>query len=248
MLRLKLYNPVKRVLITQGFGLSDTDPIMLEKYKAMGISAHNGLDMMAFDGTPVYATHDGRVTFAGYDGSGGLGIVIRTNEEVEMETGISYAKTLYWHLKKDSLLVTGGQQVVRGQQIASADNTGFSTGSHLHFGLKPIARGENDWTWFNTEQNNGFGGAIDPRPYFVKFQNEMNLGDQSQDVRDLQEFLKTLGYFSVQPTGFYGKITMDSIFAFQKANCKLSWYERNIMRGNKVGPKTLEKLNELSTT
>lgn len=243
-MKLSLYNPLKRCFITQGFG-KDTAPEMLATYQSIGLKGHNGLDYYAEDGTPVYATHDGRVTFAGYDGGGGLGVVIRTNEEYEHGDGVAYFKTIYWHLKKDSLLVTGGQEVKRGQQIGEADNTGMSTGSHLHFGLKPIAKGENDWTWFNTEQNNGMLGAIDPSPYFVKFQNEIKIGDRGYDVRDLQDFLKAKGFFKVEPTAYYGIKTAEAVFAFQKVYCNLSWYEKNILKGTKVGPKTLQALNSL---
>ena len=42
----------------------------------------------------------------------------------------------------------------------------MATGSHLHFGLKPQLKGENDWTWYNVEQNNGYNGSIDPAPYW----------------------------------------------------------------------------------
>lgn len=155
----------------------------------------------------------------------------------------AYAKSISWHLKKDSLTVTGSQQVLKGDKIGEADNTGASTGSHLHFGLKPIAKGENDWTWYNTESSNLYNGAIDPLPYFVKFQNEMKKGDQSQDVRDLQEFLTTLGFFKATPTGFYGVITAQAVLNFQLKYCILSWYERYIMKGSKVGEKTLYQLN-----
>lgn len=233
--------------LTQGFGFANTSPLMLEKYKAMGLSAHNGLDYFAPDNTPVYATHDGRVTFAGYDGGGGLGVVIRTNEEFEDTNGVpSYWKSLYWHLKKDTLLVTGGQQVVRGQQIAGADNTGFSTGSHLHFGLKKIARGENDWIWYNLDDQNGLYGAQDPTPYFVKFQNPMQIGDRGYDVRDLQDFLIKYGFLKVEPTAYYGELTAKAVLAFQLKYCKLSWYEKFILRGTKVGQKTLTALNNLT--
>lgn len=240
MTKLKLFNPVKHILITQEFGA--LNPL----YTGVTTNGrHNGVDMVAFDGSPVYASHDGRVTFAGYDGSGGLGVVIRTNEEFEGIDGVpSYWKSVYWHLKRDTLLVTGGQQVVRGQQIASADNTGMSTGSHLHWALKPIAKGENDWTWYNSLQENGYMGGVDPMPYLVKFQNEMTIGDRGYDVRDLQEFLQKLGYFKVEPTAFYGPVTASAVLAFQKDHVVLSWYERNIMRGIKVGVKTLLALNE----
>lgn len=244
-MKLKLYNPLKSMALTQGFGFGGTDPSMLSVYQKMGLgNGHNGLDYWAIDGTPVYATHDGRVTFAGYDGSGGLGIVIRTNEEYEYGEGKSYFKTIYWHLKKDSLVVTGGQQVKRGDKIGEADNTGMSTGSHLHFGLKPIARGENDWTWFNTEQNNGMLGAIDPTPYFLKFQQEMKLGQTYNIIREMQEFLKQLGFFKARATGFYGLMTAKAVLEFQKKYCNLSVYEQYILAGTKAGPKTLDALNQ----
>ena len=244
-MRLQLKNPLGRVTITQGYGIDGTDPVMVEKYKTLGLKdgLHNGLDMVAFDGTPVYASHDGRVTFAGYDGSGGLGVVIRTNEPFEYGDGFTYFKTIYWHLRKDSLLVTGGQEVKAGQQIASADNTGFSPGSHLHFGLKPIAKGENDWTWYNTQQENGLGGAIDPMPYLIPFQQEMKYGETWDDIIKLQKFLGKLGFFHEIPFAKYGPATAKAVLLFQKKYCKLSWYEEYIMKGNKCGPKTLEQLN-----
>lgn len=240
-MKLKLYNPVKHIMVTQEFGT--LNPL----YTGVTTNGrHNGVDMVAFDGAPIYASHDGRVTFTGYDGSGGLGIVIRTNEKFEdIEGKPTYWKTIYWHLQKGSILVTGGQQVVRGQQIASADNTGLSTGSHLHFGLKPIAKGENDWIWYNVLQENGSMGAVDPMPYIVKFQNEINIGDRGYDVRDLQEFLQKLGYFKLDPTAYYGTVTAKAVLYFQIENCKLSWYERWIMKGSKVGVKTLLELNKL---
>ena len=65
------------------------------------------------------------------------------------------------------MLVIAGQAVKTGDLIALADNTGLSTGEHLHFGIKPMYRGEKDWEWWNVEQNNGFKGSIDPAPYFT---------------------------------------------------------------------------------
>lgn len=244
MAKLQLRNPLKRVVVTQRYGKDGTDPSMLATYNGIGISYHNGIDMVAFDGTPVYASHDGRVTFAGYDGSGGLGVVIRTSEPVTFKDGSeSYAKTIYWHLKKGSLLVTGGQDVKAGQQIAEADNTGLSTGSHLHFGLKPIAKGENDWTWYNTEQNNGMGGAIDPEPHFIPFQQEMKYGETWDDLIKLQNFLMKLGFFHAIPYAKYGPATQKAVLAFQKKYCKLSKWEEYVLAGRQVGPKTLEALN-----
>lgn len=247
-MRLKLYNPLERVFITQGFGQEDTSPVLLEKYKAMGLSFHNGLDMFAQDGTPVYASHDGVVTFSGHDGGGGLGVVITTNEPFEYDGGKAWIKSIYWHLKEGSICVLAGQKVTRGQKIAEADNTGMSTGSHLHFGIKPVINKGDGYEWETVDMNNGFKGAIDPTPYFVKFQKPMKFGEQSQNVRDMQDFLKEKGFFTVQGTGYYGSLTSKAVLAFQLKYCNLSWYEKNVLRGTRVGEKTLLALNTLSTS
>lgn len=144
-MKLKLEFPLKNIVYTQRFGI--VSPV----YTGIGLKGHNGIDFRAPDGEPVLAAHDGRVTYAGYDGAGGLTIVIRTEKQFEYGNGESYFKTIYCHLKKNSLLVTAGQTVKVGQQIAQADNTGLSSGSHLHFGLKPIQKGEEDWQWYNVE-------------------------------------------------------------------------------------------------
>ena len=43
---------------------------------------------------------------------------------------------VYAHLQLDTVRVRPGQQVVRGEFIANSGNTGFSTGPHLHWGMK----------------------------------------------------------------------------------------------------------------
>lgn len=134
----------------------------------MGLDGHNGIDFYALDGTPVYAAHDG-VCYPEVDSSGGNGVVIRTLEDYDYNGQAVRFKTIYWHLKKANAVVHMGDIVKAGDLIGYADNTGVSTGSHLHFGLKPQAWTEADWTWYNSAQNNGYLGAIDPAPYFNKY-------------------------------------------------------------------------------
>lgn len=80
MSKFELWYPIKTQLI-QGFGEN-----LLPVYKQLGLLGHNGIDFSAYDGQPVRASHDGVVTFTGYDGSGGLGIVIRTTEDYFFDT------------------------------------------------------------------------------------------------------------------------------------------------------------------
>lgn len=174
MSKLELYYPVKKpdYICGQKFGENAIDV-----YAKMGLKGHNGLDLYAPDGFPIYAAHDGEVVFCGEDGSAGLGIVIRTLEPKEYKHATNsplsgedvFYKSIYWHIKKGSFKVKAGDKVKAGQLIAEADNTGMSTGSHLHFGIKPVAKGEADWSWYNVEQANGFMGAIDPAPFFNGF-------------------------------------------------------------------------------
>lgn len=86
---------------------------------------HEGLDIAASIGTPVYATADGIVSqsesVAGY------------GKLVVIDHGYGY-KTYYGHNSK--LNVKVGQKVRRGDRIASVGNTGSSTGAHLHYEVR----------------------------------------------------------------------------------------------------------------
>lgn len=166
MTKFELYYPIKPWNILQGWGTNG------EWYRANGINilGHNGFDLFADDGQTIRAAHDGIVTFTGEDGKGGLGVVIRTQEEFIYKDGTAFFKSIYWHCKSNTFKVKPGDVVKAGDAIAQADNTGFSTSTHLHFSIKPVAKtGEADWQWYNLEQENGYLGCIDPTPYFNKF-------------------------------------------------------------------------------
>jgi murein DD-endopeptidase MepM/ murein hydrolase activator NlpD len=180
-MKLQLIYPLNLPFqVTQRFGENAT-PF----YAQMGMKGHNGIDYGVPDGTPVYATHDGVVTFAGHDNSAGLGIVIRTNEPFNYNGQPTYFKTIYWHLKEGSIAIKVDQKVTAGQKIAEADNTGMSTGTHLHFGVKPIYKGEDGYSWLNLEQTNGYFGAVDPFPFLNgKFPKEMELNKHFLDFME----------------------------------------------------------------
>lgn len=102
--------------VASGFG-SRIDPV----YKT--IKFHAGLDFAAPQGTPIYATADGRVTTAGNTGNG-------YGNHVEINHGFGY-ETLYGHMVR--VKVRSGQTVKRGEVIGWVGSTGKSTGPHLHY-------------------------------------------------------------------------------------------------------------------
>ena len=83
---------------------------------------HNGLDFTATQGTPIYATGDGRVTTAG-PGTG-------TGKHVIINHGYGY-ETVYMHMVR--IKAREGQLVKRGQVIGWVGSTGASTGPHCHY-------------------------------------------------------------------------------------------------------------------
>jgi murein DD-endopeptidase MepM/ murein hydrolase activator NlpD len=90
-------------------------------------SFHEGVDLAAGCGAPIYAAHAGTVAYAGL--YGGYGNYIRINHG----GGIT---TAYGHIVDGGILVSSGQQVAVGQILARVGSTGHSTGCHLHFEVR----------------------------------------------------------------------------------------------------------------
>ncbi|MDV7199621.1 M23 family metallopeptidase [Rhodococcus kroppenstedtii] len=85
-------------------------------------TTHTGLDIANEIGTPVYAAASGVVIDSGP--ASGFGLWVRLQHE-------DGSITTYGHI--DRTLVSVGQQVLVGEQIATVGNRGQSTGPHLHF-------------------------------------------------------------------------------------------------------------------
>lgn len=101
----KLFWPTSGHVITQYYGWK-----------------HTGLDVDGDYDSPLYASHDGVVTTAGWNNGGyGLQIVIQGDGTM----------TRYAHASK--MFVKAGDKVKRGQTIAMMGTTGRSTGTHLHY-------------------------------------------------------------------------------------------------------------------
>ncbi|MBZ0205835.1 MAG: M23 family metallopeptidase [Flavobacteriales bacterium] len=108
--------PQDRTRLSSGFGERMHPIYKIEK-------PHLGLDFTSPIGTPIHATGDGTVEFAGYNTTG-YGI------HVILDHGFGY-QTLYGHMSE--VEVRKGQKVKRGDVIGEVGSTGLSTGPHLHY-------------------------------------------------------------------------------------------------------------------
>lgn len=113
-----LRTPVKFSRISSVFSLARKHPILNT------IRAHKGVDYAAPIGTPVKATGDGMVAFAGTSGGYGRMIVLRHGE---------IYSTAYGHLSRFASGVTAGKHTQQGQIIGYVGMTGLATGPHLHY-------------------------------------------------------------------------------------------------------------------
>ena len=125
--------------VSQGFGCVPLDPGYAQPdfCPQEAPSFHHGLDLAAEEGTPVYASASGVVTFAEIDADSVYGnTVIR----IDHDGSNSGYMTEYLHWKRS--YVAEGEYVVAGQLIGEVGSIGYSTGPHLHFGVFDRRSGE----------------------------------------------------------------------------------------------------------
>ena len=110
-------SPVASYTLTSAFGM--------RKHPILGYTRmHNGVDMAAPSGTPIYAAKSGRVTVAGWGSQSG--------NYVSINHGDGFA-SIYMHMTR--YIVSAGSYVSAGQVIGYVGSTGLSSGPHLHFGI-----------------------------------------------------------------------------------------------------------------
>ncbi len=124
-------SPIEYKGITSKFGYR-THPITKRR------EFHRGSDLRASMKTPVYATADGVIEYAGYHKKSGYGRLVILDNNYGF-------KTYFGHLNE--ITVKSGTYVKKGEQIAYTGNSGRSSGPHLHYEVRFIQRTLNPY-WF----------------------------------------------------------------------------------------------------
>ncbi len=152
---LRLIWPTEFGVITQPFGANP------EFYKQFGLPGHEGLDFRAPIGSKVFACADGVVSEVRLQGHlDRLQFPYGNQVRIVHETQEGTFTTIYAHLKEAN--VKANDVVTAGMVIGLADDTGNSTGSHLHLTLKKKDATATGTTTFPND-------IIDPTPFLEPF-------------------------------------------------------------------------------
>lgn len=122
-----VYKGTKSLSAFVGSGsLSRPVPVNVSSaFGSRGSGRHTGVDLRNPKGTPIYAADDGVVIFSAYSGT--YGNIVKLSHGNGLET---------WYAHCETLGVSVGDVVSKGQQIATVGMTGRATGYHLHFEVR----------------------------------------------------------------------------------------------------------------
>ena len=99
---------------------------------------HDGIDIAAPYGSPIYAARPGRVVFAGWYFAYGRAVIVDHGDGLQ---------TLYGHASQ--LLVRTGETVNQGELIARVGSSGRATGPHVHFEVRVNGKAVNPMNYMN---------------------------------------------------------------------------------------------------
>jgi len=150
-----------RDLISQGFGENP------QIYAQFNMIAHNGVDFAIPEGTPIFAACDGFCKVMNHPKGYGL--------HIKQRSWHSPKELVYGHLSKVVIPFVGEPVSVNlGDLIGFSGNTGFSTGPHLHFGLRFLEpNGQDIWQWYVKSYRNGYYGYVNPAEYMATWKGSL---------------------------------------------------------------------------
>ena len=197
---MKVYRPIRTNAISQKFGESAAcvkigarGPVIYKHglvcsegyedfYARLGLKGHNGWDLVAKHGEPVYfsvAADAEWYALDATDSSGGIGVDIISKQPIDGQ----YLKFRFWHLKNE--MVNDDQPIVVGHLLGYADSTGASSGDHVHMEMKVC-----DETGITLNRENGYFGAM---PFDEWYENRFILDAmKSPDKATCRERMESL--------------------------------------------------------
>jgi murein DD-endopeptidase MepM/ murein hydrolase activator NlpD len=160
--------PIENKGVSSSFGWRK-HPVLKKK------DFHPGIDLRAKRKTPVYATANGVVEYAGRHTKGyGTLVIIHHNYGF---------KTLFGHLNR--VKVKTGDIIQKGQLIALSGNTGLSSGPHLHYEIRFVGRALEPAHFLKWDMKNF--DTLFKKQRRVKWQSLVNQIKQSRSAKVLEQ-------------------------------------------------------------
>jgi murein DD-endopeptidase MepM/ murein hydrolase activator NlpD len=204
-----LFNPLNKMQINQRYNQNSTCVSLdgsnkvigcdgnnpPDGYKSIYKKGHGALDLHAKRGDVIYSSQDGWVEeYVAEDRRGlGLGIITDRKHYCNETDSEEHFKIRYWHQYVN--LVKKGDKVKIGQPIALADTTGYSSGDHLHYEVKPVKVSKTGKIT-NILQDNGYYGAVNPESYL----NGFKASDYTKHTTWVQRLVFVLLKYLVTPS------------------------------------------------
>ena len=166
--------------------LAKTPELITSTFGTRNGVSHKGIDLIGAGSSvcDVLAFAAGVVYAAGFDAQRGYYATI---------THTGGYRTIYMHMKKDTLAVKKGDTLKAGQKIGFMGNTGDSNGAHLHFQL---------------ELN---GTAIDPLPFLEGKKSITSYVVTPERIKEAQEALKAFQAAGIIDDAEYWISRMDKV-------------------------------------
>ena len=204
---MKLSQPFKNYFpISQGFGMNFND-----YYRLDGLKGHTGIDFSMPNGTPIISPVNGTVIAISLDIQKGEGVSILSDDTFQVDGKDCKFDCIHWHLQDKSIVVKIGDKVSVGQLLGLSNNTGQSTGPHLHFSIMPLAT---DGSRRQIFPLNGYNGCIDPISY-LNLTTKPVAPSGSDKIKELQTLLNKYGAKLVVD-GKFGKLSNQALQDFIK--------------------------------
>lgn len=153
--------PLKVMRETQPFGVDWTAGGNF--YKSLGLKGHDGLDLRAAIGTPIYAVAAGRLRVTGSVNDPGYGLACRLTVPDADRGGRNFVEVIYGHLSK----AIGERDVEEGEVIGETGNSGNSSGPHCHWATRRCYYSAGGAGPFVEDYGNGFLGYVDPKQFLA---------------------------------------------------------------------------------
>lgn len=193
-----IVRPIEPFELTQGFGGNPA------AYKRFGLKGHNGWDIRTkYPDTPkgqryILSSWFSRFYGKGNEGNDGFGLYFETTIRLNNTYKLTFAHCFS---------IESFTERKEGEHMAISDNTGNSTGAHLHLTVK---RGHFEGNKFvHDNANNGYLGAINPQEFFDELRKFKAVQPVGDDV--LINMIKTI----IDGVGT-PKEKVDKIFALKR--------------------------------